>query len=341
MKIQEIRRANLRAWATQNGTPAKEKSYFSQVLSGTAPLGERAARRLERDYKMAAGSLDLPPDTQSAVPAAAPAPTELAWPFPSVPQQLVASLAHEQIRQLEGALMLALGQMGVAAKAKPPKSEPARGQVYEGSADDPFADLGPSEKMPWEPGWKPTKAEDLPALHRISTDGGVVANVAPGAAPAANDKFEKVPELGDVRLAAGEGIENEQEIETGFVQFRRSFLQSFGSSAKKARVVYAKGDSMAPIIQDGAALLVLPDDSITLRDLAAGGVWAINYDGKMIVKTVAKDRISGRWVAVSFNPAHPNIPLEDGHPVRILGRVVWAASPLREDQSGQWVRHVR
>jgi phage repressor protein C with HTH and peptisase S24 domain len=58
MDIQNQRRANLREWVTLNGTPAKEKSYFSQLLSGSASFGERSARRLEIDYKMTVGALD-------------------------------------------------------------------------------------------------------------------------------------------------------------------------------------------------------------------------------------------------------------------------------------------
>jgi hypothetical protein len=58
MDIQEIRRENLRKWVKKNGTPSDEKSYFSQVLNKDAPIGERAARRLERDYKMGEGYLD-------------------------------------------------------------------------------------------------------------------------------------------------------------------------------------------------------------------------------------------------------------------------------------------
>jgi phage repressor protein C with HTH and peptisase S24 domain len=72
--------------------------------------------------------------------------------------------------------------------------------------------------------------------------------------------------------------------------------------------------------------------------LATGGVYAINYDGKMIVKTVATEKLTGRWVARSLNPAYPGIPLENGHPVRVLGQVVWTVAQLGDDESGLWVR---
>lgn len=60
MDIKEIRRENLRRWSTEHGVPQSERSYFSQLLSG-ASFGERAARRLEEQYKMGAGYLDRDP----------------------------------------------------------------------------------------------------------------------------------------------------------------------------------------------------------------------------------------------------------------------------------------
>lgn len=210
------------------------------------------------------------------------------------------------------------------------------GLVDMDQADDAFPMRIPGLPAPWEGGRTTYQADKAPQP-RIAMRDSVVANAGPGAPLAENDEFE-VPELADVRLAAGDGIENHDETQTGVLQFRRSFLRSVGADSGKAKVVYAKGDSMEPIIKDGAALLVVPNEDLTLRDLAGGGVYAINYDGKMIVKTVAKDKLTGRWVARSFNPAYPDIPLENGHPARVLGQVVWAGARLRDDEAGQWVR---
>lgn len=54
-----VRRANLKQWIEKYGTPPAEKSYFSQLING-ASFGEKAARRIERDYKMGEGYLDRP-----------------------------------------------------------------------------------------------------------------------------------------------------------------------------------------------------------------------------------------------------------------------------------------
>lgn len=67
MDITEIRRENLRRWVVEHGTPAKEKSLFSQLKSNGS-FGEKVARRLEDQYKM--GSLYL--DNGGEIPFAKP-----------------------------------------------------------------------------------------------------------------------------------------------------------------------------------------------------------------------------------------------------------------------------
>ncbi|RSF09281.1 S24 family peptidase [Achromobacter aegrifaciens] len=267
------------------------------------------------------------------------------WPLPFVNEAEVRALSADQLTALGVAVALAVAQLKLDVKVSAPPVVTKRIHLDANSSlvdMDTAVDEFPMRitglpAAPWE-GGRTTLQTERDSRVRISTRADVIANVGPGEPHAANDKFEKVPELADVRLAAGDGIENHTEEQTGVIQFRRSFLKAVGADNGKARVVYAKGDSMEPIIRDGAALLVVPNESLTLRDLAAGGVYAINYDGKMIVKTVTKEKLSGRWVARSFNPAYPDIPLENGHPARVLGQVVWSGAKLRDDEYGQWIR---
>lgn len=58
MDIVEIRRQNLRAYFVNRSIPPREKSYISQLLSGKAAFGEKAARRLESTYGMPPMYLD-------------------------------------------------------------------------------------------------------------------------------------------------------------------------------------------------------------------------------------------------------------------------------------------
>ncbi len=60
MTTTDIRRQNLRRWLETHPAPSREKSYFSQLATGVASFGEKAARRLESEYKMGDGYLDRP-----------------------------------------------------------------------------------------------------------------------------------------------------------------------------------------------------------------------------------------------------------------------------------------
>ncbi|HDL7604526.1 TPA: helix-turn-helix transcriptional regulator [Yersinia enterocolitica] len=61
MDIKDIRRKRLKDWFAGKALPEKEKSYLSQLITGrSTSFGERAARRLEKDYGMPIGHLDLP-----------------------------------------------------------------------------------------------------------------------------------------------------------------------------------------------------------------------------------------------------------------------------------------
>lgn len=62
MTLKDIRQARLKAWFATRTLPEREKSYLSQLINGKSSFGERAARRIERDYHMPAGYLDSDPD---------------------------------------------------------------------------------------------------------------------------------------------------------------------------------------------------------------------------------------------------------------------------------------
>jgi len=279
---------------------------------------------------------------ESLIDAAVP-PRAEPWPFPDIPEVEVRALPPAQLSALQGAIALAIAQLKLGIKVAPKpaasKTQPIRGSVVDMDfADDPFPmRIGGMTAAPWE-GGKTTLQSEREARAGTGLLSGLVANVGPGEPHAANDKFEKVPELGDVRLAAGDGIENHAEAQTGVVHFRQSFLRSVGADKGRGRVVYAKGDSMDPDIKDGWALLVVPSDCLTPRDLVPGAIYAINYDGKMLVKMVARDELTGRWLARSTNSRYQDVPLQGEGSVRILGRVVWAGGLLPVSDQGRWVR---
>ncbi|MGP0844400.1 S24 family peptidase [Serratia sp. CY83965] len=64
--MKENRRERLKAWFSEKTIPAKEKSYLSQLMTGKASFGEKAARRLEQSYGMPSGFLDSTDDERVA-----------------------------------------------------------------------------------------------------------------------------------------------------------------------------------------------------------------------------------------------------------------------------------
>ncbi|WP_454677531.1 S24 family peptidase [Achromobacter marplatensis] len=249
-----------------------------------------------------------------------------------MPASLIRGLADDQLKRLEGALLLALGQMGVKAKGSSAQSkaqQAKRGTVMNiDAAADEFP-MAPVAAAPWDPDGLTTHQADRAQALRISTAANV-GHVANAGYSANDQEFMPIPEL-DVRLAAGRlGIENYHETEIGEILLRRSFLESFKLPLSRMKIVYAQGDSMEPVIRNGGPMLFFEDPVTDPREIDPRTVYAINHGGKMIVKCIARER-EGGWLAKSLNPAYAPFPLEkeDGCEVRIVGRILWSPYDLR------------
>lgn len=72
METKEIRRLRLKEWFKDRTLPPKEKSYLSQLMSGKATFGEKAARRIEQTYGMPGGYLDIEPEDITGAPPSRP-----------------------------------------------------------------------------------------------------------------------------------------------------------------------------------------------------------------------------------------------------------------------------
>ncbi|MFF7055259.1 helix-turn-helix transcriptional regulator [Achromobacter spanius] len=315
------------------------QAMIYQHITGRRPIGIEAAMAYAEGFgcTLAAISPRLAAEAKkaaslsAAAPLAAPA-TDVAWPFASVPQSLIKGLADDQLKRLEGALLLALGQMGVktkaaAAQSKSPQSK--RGALLNIDAIADEFPIAPVSAAPWDPDGVTThQAERMQAL-RISTAANV-GHVAHAGYSANDQEFMPIPEL-DVRLAAGRlGIENYHETEIGEILLRRSFLESFKLPINRMKIVYAQGDSMEPVIRNGGPMLFFEDPITDPREIDPRTVYAINHGGKMIVKCIARER-EGGWLAKSLNPAYAPFALEkeDGCEVRIVGRILWSPYDLR------------
>lgn len=142
----------------------------------------------------------------------------------------------------------------------------------------------------------------------------------------ADDEFALVPML-DAHISAGNGSVNGDGHEIlGRFAFRRRWLAGRGVKAEAARIVRARGQSMADKINDGDILLV--DTSI--HHLEQDGVYVIELDGLDYVKLLQRDFATGGVQIISYNPAYrPQLlTAEKASELRITGRVVWHGGEL-------------
>lgn len=140
--------------------------------------------------------------------------------------------------------------------------------------------------------------------------------------------FEDVPQI-DVRLAGGDGAVAGFEEVIGRLKFASSFLRDVRVKPNSARIVSVRGHSMHPTVPDGSVLLINTSDAA--REAVHGQIFALARpnEGLSVKRLKLED---GMWFATSDNPVGPRFRVDDGEPVKIIGRAVWMGTVLgRED----------
>ncbi|AZY50107.1 hypothetical protein C0J09_13970 [Bordetella avium] len=146
------------------------------------------------------------------------------------------------------------------------------------------------------------------------------------AAPEDNSQqeFVQVRRL-DVQLSAGHGQIVVSEDEKGRLSFRADFLRSAGAKPEETFLVSVKGDSMEPLIPDGALILVNRGSTSIMN----GKVYAFRHHGEVLVKRLYKG--NGGFIARPENPAggYPDMHLSfDDSEIEIIGRAFWVGFRL-------------
>ncbi len=134
-----------------------------------------------------------------------------------------------------------------------------------------------------------------------------------------DDDYALIPQY-SAKGGCGPAYHNGHVEIRGGLAFKRDWLARMGAKPENLSVIYAKGDSMAPTIEDGAVILI-DHSQVELRD---GKVFALARGEEMIVKRLIRD-FSGGWIVRSDNPdkvRYGDFPVSDAA-VRIIGRVVW------------------
>jgi phage repressor protein C with HTH and peptisase S24 domain len=140
-----------------------------------------------------------------------------------------------------------------------------------------------------------------------------------------DDEFALI-DLLDVKASAGDGAVNGGAEILGRFAFKRSWLQRRGVKPTAARIIRARGNSMADRINDGDILLV----NTAMNHLEQDGVYVIELDGLDYVKLVQRDFATGGVQIISYNPAFrpQHLTAEQTGELRISGRVVWHGGEL-------------
>ena len=144
---------------------------------------------------------------------------------------------------------------------------------------------------------------------------------APETAAPAGAGLVRVPQL-DVGASAGAGAFDGEERTASHIAFDPLWLRRVArGSPDLLSIIRVAGDSMAPALADGDAILVDRGDAAArVRD----GIYVLRIDDALVVKRLSLNP-AARTVSVrSDNPAYPGWPDCDLAAIELVGRVVWA-----------------
>lgn len=138
--------------------------------------------------------------------------------------------------------------------------------------------------------------------------------------PLGDDEVE-LPLYREVEMACGAGMYAVEENQGEYLRFSKSSLRKAGVEASAAGCAYVSGDSMEPVLPDGACVGI---DTLK-TSVKDGDMYAIDHGGLLRVKQLY--RLPGGGVrARSINPDYGDEDItpekmQDGF--RIIGRVFW------------------
>lgn len=176
----------------------------------------------------------------------------------------------------------------------------------------------------------PKTAKEIASMMGVAEDPNFFGVEVP-AEKSVDHLFSKVPKY-DVELSAGHGSSVAEEDGNGFLYFRKDWIERKELSEDKLAVVYIKGDSMEPTVNNGDVILVDTSEYYThIENIDDGFVYAINIDGEAMVKRLFK-KPGGAIIIRSDStaPQYQDMILEkaDLQYLRIIGRAIWRAGDI-------------
>lgn len=131
-------------------------------------------------------------------------------------------------------------------------------------------------------------------------------------------EFAMIPGY-SVQVSAGSGAFPDNEQPSRRLAFRHKWLRYRGLNEKDLVLVFAKGDSMEPTIEDNNTLMI----DTSQRDLNDGSIYVIRSNDHLIVKRVQR-LLNQSILLISDNKAYQPIQVNlDTDDLQVIGRVVW------------------
>lgn len=122
-----------------------------------------------------------------------------------------------------------------------------------------------------------------------------------------------------VQVSAGSGAFPDHEQPSRRLAFRHKWLRFRGLNEKDLVLVFAKGDSMEPTIEDNNTLMI----DTSQRELNDGAIYVIRSNDHLIVKRVQR-LLNQAVLLISDNRAYQPIQVNlDTDDLQVIGRVVW------------------
>ncbi|OFJ45680.1 XRE family transcriptional regulator [Pseudomonas koreensis] len=134
-----------------------------------------------------------------------------------------------------------------------------------------------------------------------------------------------MPYLKEVELSAGSGRFAIQEGKTANLRFGKRSLRHNGVQFDRAKVVTVRGNSMLPVLRDGATVGV-NGSKTSVQDIIDGDIYAIDHNGQLRVKQLY--RLPTGIRLRSFNrDEHPDedytFQQMQDEQIVIIGHVFW------------------
>ncbi|CAG9297048.1 XRE family transcriptional regulator [Celerinatantimonas diazotrophica] len=139
-----------------------------------------------------------------------------------------------------------------------------------------------------------------------------------------NDEFTLIPRYRFEEAVENDTVNHAPSASCRCLAFRRNWLTWRGFSEKDLVIVWAKGDSMEPTINNNDTLVV----NIARTRPIDGNLYVFRHGEELFIKRY--QTLMGDWRLISDNKIYPplDIPKQEQHQFEVVGQVVHIAKDI-------------